>query len=176
MTEPQEPEGREEPDRPTRLLAPEEAREVLAARQERGETIVFTNGCFDLIHPGHVIYLEQARALGDFLVVGLNSDRSVRALKGPGRPILAEVPRAWILSALRAVDMVVLFDEETPLELISQVRPNILCKGGDYRPEEVVGKGVVEEDGGRVEILAFHPGFSTTDLISEIRRPVGGEG
>ena len=160
-----------EPPRPERLVTLAVASAEVAVRRNRGETVVFTNGCFDLLHPGHVLYLEQARALGDWLIVGLNSDRSVRELaKGVERPILSEVARASILAGLRAVDRVVIFDEPTPARAISSLLPDLLCKGGDYRPEDVVGRQVVEENGGRVVILPFHPGFSSTDIIAKIGR------
>jgi rfaE bifunctional protein nucleotidyltransferase chain/domain len=134
-----------------------------------GRKIVFTNGCFDLLHPGHVLYLAEARALGDCLVVGLNSDRSVQGLKGTGRPYLTERSRALLLLSLRSVDLVSIFGEPTPLELISLVRPDILVKGGDYAPEEVVGLEVVESYGGAVRIVPFQPGFSSTGLVRRIR-------
>lgn len=149
------------------------SRDELAARcrvwRSAGERVVFTNGCFDLIHPGHVLYLAQARALGDRLVLGLNSDASVRGLKGASRPVLDERARALILLSLKSVDLVSLFDEPTPLELIRAVRPDILVKGGDYRPDEVVGREVVEAHGGTVRIVPFHPGYSSSDLIRRIR-------
>jgi D-beta-D-heptose 7-phosphate kinase/D-beta-D-heptose 1-phosphate adenosyltransferase len=134
-----------------------------------GKRIVFTNGCFDLLHPGHVLYLAEASSLGDVLVVGLNSDASVRGLKGGPRPYLDERARALILLSLRMVDLVCIFPEPTPLELIRAVRPDILVKGGDYRPEEVVGREVVEAHGGSVRIVPFHPGYSSSDLVRRIR-------
>ena len=139
--------------------------------------MVFTNGCFDLIHPGHVIYLEEARALGDCLVLGLNTDRSVRELKGRGRPVASEIARAWVLTALRAVDYVVLFDEPDAARVDYRDRSRTSsAREGDYRPEDVVGKDVVERRGGRVEILAFHPGFSTTELVQRIQQLPSAEG
>jgi len=155
--------------RPLGLLGRAELAERCRERRARGERIVFTNGCFDLIHPGHVLYLAEAATLGDLLVVGLNSDRSVRQLKGGGRPYLGELARAHILLSLRSVDLVSVFDEPTPLELIRAVLPDILAKGGDYRPDEVVGREVVEAHGGSVRIIPFHPGFSSTALIRRIR-------
>jgi D-beta-D-heptose 7-phosphate kinase/D-beta-D-heptose 1-phosphate adenosyltransferase len=134
-----------------------------------GRTIVFTNGCFDLIHPGHVRYLQQARDLGDLLVIGINTDESVSALKGPGRPILTLVERSEVLLALRSVHAVVPFAEDTPLELIRRVRPHVLVKGGDWAVEEIVGREIVQEDGGKILSLPFHEGTSTTDIISRIR-------
>lgn len=136
---------------------------------ERPRALCFTNGCFDLIHPGHVQYLEDVRALGDFLIVGLNSDASVRRLKGPSRPLQDEGARARILLGLRSVDAVVRFDEDTPLELIRALEPDILAKGGDYTPETVVGRDVVEARGGRLVLVPFLPGHSTTLIEDRIR-------
>lgn len=147
-------------------------RDVLAALldQERGKgrQVVFTNGCFDLLHAGHVKYLQAARRLGDLLVLGLNSDASVRRLKGPKRPLIAEEERSHILAALDCIDYVCLFDEDTPLELITALKPQILVKGGDYTPEGVVGKDIVESYGGRVELIPFVDGKSTTSIIEKI--------
>ena len=131
--------------------------------------LCFTNGCFDLLHPGHVKYLEDARALGDFLVVGLNSDASVARLKGPGRPLQDEAARAAVLLGLRSVDAVVRFDEDTPLELIRALRPDVLVKGGDYTPETVVGREDVEARGGRLVLIPFLPGHSTSRIEQRIR-------
>ncbi len=142
--------------------------EVLAGLRSQGKRIVFTNGCFDLLHPGHISTLTQAKALGDVLVVGINSDASVTRLKGERRPILNAPERALLLSALEAVDYVTVFDEDTPLELIRLLRPQILVKGGDWSPEAVVGKEVVEEDGGKVVVVPYQPGFSTTSIIERI--------
>lgn len=134
----------------------------------RNKKIVFTNGCFDILHAGHITLLSKAKACGDILVVGLNSDASIQRIKGPKRPIVSEMERAHILSALEAVDYVVLFDEDTPLELIRQLRPDILVKGADYKPEAVVGKDVVESYGGQVRLIDLVPGFSTTHIIESI--------
>jgi D-beta-D-heptose 7-phosphate kinase/D-beta-D-heptose 1-phosphate adenosyltransferase len=133
-----------------------------------GDRVVFTNGCFDLLHPGHISLLYQARALGDRLIVGLNTDASVRRLKGPQRPILAEGDRAAMLGALSCVDAVVLFDQDTPLDLIAALRPDILVKGSDYKPDQVVGKDVVEAYGGRVKLVEVLQGYSTTGLAEKI--------
>jgi rfaE bifunctional protein nucleotidyltransferase chain/domain len=141
----------------------------LAAHPRRPRALCFTNGCFDLLHPGHVQYLEEARALGDFLIVGLNSDASVARLKGPSRPLQDEWARARILLGLRSVDAVVLFHEETPLELIRTLQPDILVKGGDYTPETVVGRDLVEACGGRLVLLPFLPGHSTSAIEARIR-------
>lgn len=147
-------------------------REELIRERERmrreGKQLVFTNGCFDLLHPGHVRYLGQARALGDALVVALNSDRSVRALKGEGRPILNERERAEVMAALQAVDYVTVFDEETPRELIAVLLPDILVKGGDWPIENIVGREEVEAAGGKVLRLPYVEGSSTTDIVERI--------
>jgi len=135
----------------------------------RPKVLCFTNGCFDLVHPGHVQYLADVRALGDFLVIGLNSDASVARLKGPGRPLQDERARAMVLLGLRSVDAVVRFEEDTPLELITALQPDLLAKGGDYTPETVVGRAVVEARGGRVAILPFLPGHSTSAIEARIR-------
>ena len=141
---------------------------ILAGERQKGKTIVFTNGCFDLLHVGHVKYLQSARQLGDLLVLGLNSDVSIQRLKGPNRPLIGEEERAHILAALDCIDYVVVFDEDTPLELITALRPDILVKGGDYTPEGVVGKELVESYGGRVELINFVDGKSTTNIINKI--------
>jgi glycerol-3-phosphate cytidylyltransferase len=130
---------------------------------------VFTNGCFDLLHPGHVAYLEAARSLGGALVVGLNSDASVRRLKGSERPISPEGDRAVMLGALRAVDAVVLFDEDTPVRLLREVAPAVYVKGGDYRTADLPEAGVAAEIGAEVKILPFQPGYSTSALIERIK-------
>ncbi len=138
--------------------------------QARGQKVVFTNGCFDLLHPGHVACLEQARSLGEALVVGVNTDDSMRRLhKGAGRPVTPEADRALMVAALACVDRVVLFGEDTPLELISALTPDVLVKGGDYRIDEIVGREVVEARGGKVLALPLVPGYSTTALIKRLR-------
>ncbi len=142
----------------------------------RNERLVFTNGCFDLLHPGHVAYLAEARALGDALVVGLNSDASVRRLKGEGRPLMGVEDRAAVLAGLAAVDGICVFDEDTPKALIAALLPDVLVKGGDYRVEEVVGREEVEAAGGELVILPFRNGYSTTDIIERIRGKSGGAG
>ena len=138
---------------------------LVARTRERGGTVVFTNGVFDLIHPGHVRYLQSARRLGDVLVVGVNSDRSVRAIKGPSRPVNPEHERVEILCALGCVDAAVVFDEDTPLALIGQVQPDVLVKGADWAADDIVGRDVVEARGGRVVRMPIEAGFSTTHLI-----------
>ena len=147
-------------------------REELLKRfgRPREGRLVFTNGCFDLLHPGHVRYLADARALGDALVVAVNTDASVRRLeKGGDRPLVGERDRAVVVAALESVDAVCLFDEDTPRELIAALLPDLLVKGGDYRPEDVVGRQEVEEVGGTVTIIPFVPGYSTTSLLHRIR-------
>ncbi len=135
----------------------------------RAERVAFTNGCFDLLHPGHVLYLEAARALGDTLVVGLNTDRSVRALKGEERPLVGQDDRALVLAGLTSVDAVTLFDEDTPRELIAALLPDVLAKGGDYQRDGVVGRAEVEAAGGEVRILPYVAGHSTSEVVRRIR-------
>jgi rfaE bifunctional protein nucleotidyltransferase chain/domain len=141
----------------------------LAPERAAGRRVVFTNGCFDLLHAGHASLLERAAALGGLLVVGVNSDSSVRRLKGAARPIVPEHERALLLASLRSVDYVVLFDEETPLRLITALRPDVLVKGEDYAREEIVGREVVEGFGGSVVRVPLVPGLSTSSLISRLR-------
>jgi len=137
----------------------------------KSDRIVFTNGCFDILHRGHVEYLQEAAALGDRLVVGVNSDASVRRLgKGVDRPLNDQDSRAKVLAALRCVDAVVIFDEDTPLELITAVQPDVVAKGGDWKPEQIVGADVVKARGGEVRSLKLVDGFSTTALVEKIRR------
>jgi D-beta-D-heptose 7-phosphate kinase/D-beta-D-heptose 1-phosphate adenosyltransferase len=141
---------------------------ILKTERDKGKKVVFTNGCFDLLHAGHVKYLQKARKIGDLLVLGLNSDASVRRLKGDKRPLISEDERAHILAALDCIDYVVLFDEDTPLELIKLLQPFILAKGGDYTPETVVGRELVESYGGHVELVSFVDGKSTTNIIERV--------
>jgi rfaE bifunctional protein nucleotidyltransferase chain/domain len=144
---------------------------LVARARARGKTIVFTNGVFDIIHPGHVRYLRDARALGDLLIVGVNSDRSVSALaKAPDRPINGEADRAEVLSALASVDAVVIFDEDTPHAIISALQPDILVKGADWGETAIVGRDVVEARGGRVERIRLAEGYSTTRIIERVRQ------
>jgi D-glycero-beta-D-manno-heptose 1-phosphate adenylyltransferase len=148
----------------------EAAARWVADLQGQGKLAVFTNGCFDLVHVGHVRYLEAARSLGDGLIVGVNTDASVARLgKGPGRPINPEADRVRVLAAMACVDRVVLFGEDTPQALITLLTPDILVKGGDYRLDEIVGREVVEARGGRVVALPFEPGYSTTGLMERLR-------
>src|SRR5690349_2310839 len=134
------------------------------------ETIVFTNGCFDLIHPGHIDLLDRAKALGTKLIVGINSDRSVRSIKGPDRPFQTEAERKAILLCLKAVDEVIIFDEPTPQYLIKQVMPDVLVKGGDWRENEIVGADLVKANGGKVLSLPLKDGFSSTRIVERVRR------
>lgn len=142
-----------------------EAAALVASRRAAGDRVVFTNGCFDIIHPGHVTILEAAAGMGDFLVVGLNTDDSVRRLKGSGRPVQSLESRAAVLSALRFVDCVVPFGEDTPVELITILEPDVLVKGGDYSPGTVVGADIVTALGGEVRIVPLFPGHSTTGIL-----------
>jgi len=137
-----------------------------------GGTVVFTNGVFDLLHPGHVRYLQDARALGDALIVGLNSDRSVRSNKGPQRPITPESERAEILVALECVDAVAIFDDDTPAEIIQRVQPDVLVKGADWGPDNIVGRDTVEARGGRVVRTPLLEGYSTTELLRRVRKNI----
>ncbi len=154
----------------------EPLRRRLAELRARGKRIVFTNGCFDLLHPGHVRYLGAARALGDCLVVGINSDASVRRLgKADDRPITGERERAEIIGALAAVDFVTIFDEDTPRELIEALEPDVLVKGGDWAPDQIVGADFVRRRGGEVHSLPFAAGYSTSSLLDRIRASGGTE-
>ena len=152
-----------------RLLSIDAAAAFARSVEGHGGTVVFTNGVFDLLHPGHVRYLRQARALGDVLVVGLNSDRSVRAHKGPGRPITPMGERAEVLLALACVDAVAIFDEDTPHAVISAVQPDVLVKGADWGPDDIVGRDVLDARGGRVVRVAIERGHSTSELIRRAR-------
>jgi len=136
--------------------------------RRHGKIIVFTNGVYDLLHPGHVRYLQAARALGDALIVGVNSDRSVRAIKGPARPITTELERAEVLSALACVDAAVVFDEDTPAEIIKAIQPDILVKGADWAEDAIVGRDTVEARGGRVVRMPLEEGWSTTGILEKI--------
>lgn len=146
-----------------------QARQRAAELRASGKKVVFTNGCFDLLHPGHVAYLQTARRLGDFLIVGLNSDTSLHRLKGAGRPLIFQKGRAMILEALEVVDAVVIFDEDTPAALIEELKPHILVKGGDYQEKDIVGAQTVWAAGGTVRIIPYLEGFSTSTLIQKIK-------
>jgi len=147
----------------------EEVVELAQRLRAAGKTIVFTNGVFDLLHPGHVRYLQQARCLGDALIVGINTDRSVQSNKGSGRPITPEAERMEILEALRCVDATVAFDEDTPHDLIAAIQPDVLVKGADWAENAIVGRDIVESRGGRVVRAAIEPGYSTTSILERIR-------
>ena len=153
----------------TRALSLADAVALVARLRAEGRSIVFTNGVYDLLHPGHVRYLQAARAEGDALIVGVNSDRSVRANKGPERPINPEQERAELIAALAAVDAAVIFDEETPHAIISALQPDVLVKGADWAADQIVGRDVVEARGGRVVRATIEPGHSTTDILAKIR-------
>jgi D-beta-D-heptose 7-phosphate kinase/D-beta-D-heptose 1-phosphate adenosyltransferase len=143
---------------------------VRFGRQKRnGKRVVFTNGCVDLLHPGHIHSLEAARALGDVLIIGLNSDESVRTLKGPGRPVIPAEERAEILASLECVDAVLIFDELTPQKVIAALLPDVLVKGGDWPGDQIVGRDEVESAGGEVVRIEVVPGYSTTEILKKIR-------
>ena len=143
---------------------------AVADAKRNGRRVVFTNGCFDLLHPGHIRCLEQARSLGDLLVVAINSDSSVGALKSPGRPVFPQQERAEIVAALASVDYVTIFDAPTPRDLITRLLPDVLVKGGDWGPDEIVGREEVESAGGRVVSVPIEPGFSTSAILDRMRR------
>jgi D-beta-D-heptose 7-phosphate kinase/D-beta-D-heptose 1-phosphate adenosyltransferase len=147
----------------------DEIEKICNSLREQNKKIVFSNGCFDILHRGHIEYLTKAKEFGDVLIVGLNSDTSVQRLKGKDRPINSESDRARILDALKPVDYVVIFEEDTPLRLIQTVKPDVLVKGGDYKVEEIVGSEFVISYGGKVEIIPFVEGKSTTKIIQKIK-------
>jgi len=147
-----------------KIITRPEAEKIIRSLNAENKRIVFTNGCFDILHIGHLELLEKAKSYGDVLIVGMNSDSSVKQIKGPDRPILTEQDRARLLAAIEMVDYVVLFDEETPFELLRQIKPNILVKGGDYKLNEIIGRDVVDE----VKIIPFVRGKSTTNIIDTI--------
>lgn len=152
-----------------RLFTADEAAAFAQQHRAAGRRLVFTNGVFDLLHPGHIRYLTDARALGDALIVGVNSDRSVHAIKGPTRPLTPERERAEVLLALACVDAVVIFDEDTPYDIIRVVQPDVLVKGADWAEDRIVGRDIVEGRGGKVVRIELSPGFSTTSLVERIR-------
>lgn len=156
--------------RARQILSADEAAALAERIHGRGGTVVFTNGVFDLLHPGHVRYLRDARALGNALIVAVNSDRSVRANKGPGRPINPDRERAELLLGLDTVDAAVIFDEDTPRAIISRIQPDVLVKGADWGPDNIVGRDVVEARGGRVVRIDLAEGFSSTALVEKVRR------
>jgi D-glycero-beta-D-manno-heptose 1-phosphate adenylyltransferase len=151
-----------------KLVLLSEAKDILLEKRAKKKKVVFTNGCFDILHVGHVNYLQQAKELGDFLVIGLNSDKSVKKLKGPERPINSEKDRALVLSCLEMVDLVVIFEEDTPIETLEILKPSIHVKGGDYVAEELPEYKTVTNNGGKVEIVKFVAGYSTTSVIDRL--------
>jgi len=151
------------------ILSLEQLVERFGRPQRNGKRIVFTNGCFDLLHPGHVHSFEAARALGDVLIIGLNSDESVRTLKGPGRPVIPQDERAEILASMECVDAVVIFDELTPQRVVAALLPDVLVKGGDWPGNQIVGREEVEAAGGKVVLIDVVPGYSTTEILKNIR-------
>jgi D-beta-D-heptose 7-phosphate kinase/D-beta-D-heptose 1-phosphate adenosyltransferase len=156
-----------------KIVSSDELRKERKRLRAEGKRLVFTNGCFDILHVGHVRYLQRAREQGDALVVAINSDRSVRELKGAGRPIMNEQERAEMLAALRAVDYVTVFDDLSPRSLIAEVLPDILVKGGDYQLDEIHGREETEAAGGRVLSLPFVEGASTSSILERVRRVIG---
>ncbi|RLC51470.1 MAG: D-glycero-beta-D-manno-heptose 1-phosphate adenylyltransferase [Candidatus Cloacimonadota bacterium] len=147
----------------------DEITDLVKNLRKQNKKIVFTNGCFDIIHAGHVQYLQEAKALGDILVIGLNSDASVKRLKGAERPVNNQNDRAIVLSALKSVDYIVVFDEDTPYDLIKQIKPDILVKGGDWPENKIVGHDIVKANGGIVKSLSFRPGNSSTSIIEKMK-------
>jgi len=144
--------------------------EIINRIKAEGKNIVFTNGCFDLLHVGHIRYLAQAKELGDFLIIGLNSDSSIKELKGEDRPINSFEDRATLLSAIKSVDLVIMFDEQTPENLIKDIVPDILVKGGDYNIEDIVGYQTIMQNGGQVKTLSFYEGYSSSNYINKIKK------
>ncbi|MCM8766771.1 MAG: D-glycero-beta-D-manno-heptose 1-phosphate adenylyltransferase [Candidatus Omnitrophica bacterium] len=146
----------------------EEIKKISSELKKQGKIIVFTNGCFDIIHPGHIKVLKRAKSIGDILIVGLNSDKSVKMLKGKGRPIIDQKGRCEILSCFSMIDYIVVFKEKTPEKLIKKILPDFIVKGGDYKEEEVIGKEIIEKYGGKVVIVPLYKKYSTTNLIRKI--------
>lgn len=151
-----------------KIISREEIGSRVISWRKESRKLVFTNGCFDILHSGHVRYLQTAAGYGDILVLGLNSDSSIRKLKGPHRPIISQDDRAYLLSAIEAIDFIVIFEEETPDSLIQMISPDVLVKGGDYLPENVVGYDTVKENGGYVKIVPFVKGKSTSRIVNSI--------
>ena len=154
-----------------KILTVEALKKKIARAREEGLKIAFTNGCFDILHYGHVSYLQRAKTQNRVLVVGLNSDQSVRRIKGKDRPINGQKERAFVLAALQCVDFVTIFEEDTPLKLIEKIKPDILIKGADWKGKEVVGSEVVKKNGGKVEFVKYMSGYSTTSLIEKMQSP-----
>jgi len=152
-----------------RIIESKNIKKEISELKKESKKIVFTNGCFDIIHAGHISYLNEAKALGDILIVGLNSDESVRRLKGADRPVVNERDRAYVLANLKPVDYVVMFDEDTPYELIKKIKPDILVKGADYAGKNVAGRDIVESSGGKTVLINFIEGKSTSEIIKKIQ-------
>jgi rfaE bifunctional protein nucleotidyltransferase chain/domain len=148
----------------------EELSAISAQARKAGQLVVFTNGCFDLVHRGHIHLLRQAKTLGDILIVGVNSDVSVKSIKGPDRPIMPELDRIELIAALEMVDYVVTYSEPDPYRVIAAIKPNVLVKGGDWSADKIVGTDVVEQNGGRVAVIPYLPGFSTTQIIERMKK------
>ncbi|MCU4155969.1 D-glycero-beta-D-manno-heptose 1-phosphate adenylyltransferase [Carboxylicivirga sp. A043] len=153
----------------TKIKSREEAQEIVKQWSQNSETMVFTNGCFDIVHRGHIDYLSKAKDKGSKLILGLNTDASVQRLKGPQRPVVDEQSRAILMASLQFIDLVVFFDEDTPYELIKALQPDILVKGSDYNAEDIVGYDILMAKGGKVETIDFVPGFSTTSIVKKIK-------
>jgi D-glycero-beta-D-manno-heptose 1-phosphate adenylyltransferase len=154
---------------PAKYKSVDELSSISAKARKAGRLVVFTNGCFDLVHRGHIHLLRQAKMLGDILIVGVNSDVSVKAIKGPQRPIMPEADRIELIAALEMVDYVVAYNEPDPYRVIVAIQPNVLVKGGDWSADKIVGADVVEQNGGRVALIPYLPGFSTTQIIERIK-------
>jgi D-beta-D-heptose 7-phosphate kinase/D-beta-D-heptose 1-phosphate adenosyltransferase len=154
---------------PGKLKSLEELKSAVLQAKARDQKIVFTNGCFDILHRGHLHLLREAKALGDLLIVAINSDRSVQQIKGSARPVISQAGRAELIAALEMVDYVILFDEVDPYRLIEELRPDILAKGGDWSTDQVIGGDIVERGGGRVAVIPYLKGFSTTEIIERVR-------
>jgi rfaE bifunctional protein nucleotidyltransferase chain/domain len=152
-----------------KLKSLKELQTIVSRARQAGQTVVFTNGCFDLLHRGHVHLLREAKAAGDVLIVGINSDRSVQSIKGPARPILPETDRIELIAAMEMVDYVVQFDEADPYNVISALKPQVLAKGGDWSAGKIIGADAVEHEGGQVVVIPYLEGFSTTKIIERIR-------
>ena len=155
---------------PGKLKRLDELEHLTSKAKAQGKKIVFTNGCFDILHRGHLHLLRAAKALGDLLVVAVNSDSSIKQIKGPRRPVVSQAGRAELIEALEMVDYVVLFDEPNPCNLLAALKPDVLVKGGDYGHETVVGADIVESNGGKIAVFPFLEGFSTTDIIERVRK------
>ncbi|MCZ4244316.1 D-glycero-beta-D-manno-heptose 1-phosphate adenylyltransferase [Pedobacter punctiformis] len=153
-----------------KILNPDNLKAKIEDWKNKNQKIVFTNGCFDLLHPGHIAYLNEAASLGDKLIIGLNTDASVKKIKGENRPVNNEYSRAQLLAAMFFIDAIVLFNEDTPLQLIQTIEPDVLVKGGDYKIETIVGAAETLEKGGKVEVLSFLPGYSSTAIIEKIKK------